>query len=124
MIRGLAIAFILSAPALAQRSINFSWAPGVNDGWAACTSGPACLTGFTLYEITTGTPVNIGTVPQSTTSMVLSPLPSVGSHSYELVQNGSVNGSPVQSSGNPGLVINCRKNAENTGRICVEGKHW
>src|ERR1700689_1566614 len=114
---------LTSSAALAQRSVQFTWAPGSNPGWTPCTSGTYCLTGFTLYEITTGTPVLMAHTLQTTTTYTLTPLPSKGSHSYELVQDGIDGaGAAVQSSGNPGLVINCKK--AGLWRSCSIGKSW
>ena len=106
-----------------QKTILFSWTPGSNPGWTACSSGNWCLTGFTLYEITTGIPVAVAQIPQTSTTYTMSPIPSNGSHSYELVQTGTNgNGSAVQSLNNPGLVVNCRK--AGLWRTCSIGKHW
>lgn len=88
-----------------------------------CSTGNYCLTGFTLYEITTGIPVVIVQIPQTTTTYKMTPLPSKGSHSYEVVQNGlNGAGTPIQSLSNPGLVINCVK--AGLWRTCHVGKSW
>jgi hypothetical protein len=120
----LLLGIILIAPAcLAQKSLHFSWTPGSNPGWTECTSGPYCLTGYTLYETTNGTPVVVASIAQTDASVSISPLPSKGSHTYELVQNGTNEASvPVQSTGNPGIVINCWKSG--SGRTCKSGKSW
>jgi hypothetical protein len=113
----------VSQVSLAQKSITFSWQPGISQGWQPCTSGNYCLTGFTLSEITTGIPVTIANIPQTTLTYNMSPLPSRGSHSYQLAQNGiDGTGTAVQSQGNPGVVINCTKFW--WGRTCSVGKHW
>jgi hypothetical protein len=101
----------------------FTWSQPASSGWQACSSGPYCLTGYVLYEISTGTPVAVATAPEGSLSLTITPQPSIGSHSYELAQTGlDQNGVPVQSTRNTGVVINCRKNG--TGRLCVMGKHW
>ena len=123
--RGLLLSGIMlgAIPTQAQKSILFTWIPGVNQGWTPCSSGHYCLTGFTLYEISTGTPVAVAQIPQTATTYTMSPLPSKGSHSYELVQTGTNGtGAAVQSLKNPGLVVNCRK--AGLWRTCSIGKSW
>jgi hypothetical protein len=114
---------LFSPVSLAQKAIQFTWDPGANPGWTSCTSGTHCLTGYTFYETTTGTPVVLASVPQNTTSYTLSTLPSKGFHTYTVAQNGlNGSGATVQSKGNPGIVINCWKTL--WGRTCKPGKSW
>jgi hypothetical protein len=115
--------FALSLPAFAQHGVTFTWAAGMTPGWTSCTTGSYCLNGFAFYETTSGSPVQLAAVPQTTTSFFLTPLPSKGTHIYTVVQNGlGPSGAPVQSTGNPGIVVNCKKNG--SGRRCVPGKSW
>ena len=117
------IGLLLGRTALAQRSIAFSWNQGTNPGWTACPAGRYCLTGYTFYETTSGIPVALATVSQSSPFFTMIPLPSRGLHIYSVAQNG-INGSgaPTQSTGNPGVVVSCWK--VGTGRNCKIGKIW
>lgn len=117
-----ALLLLVAAPAFAQKGVKFSWTPGANPGWTVCASGNYCLTGYTLYETTSGALVAIASIPQADSSYVLSPLPSAGTHTYELAQDGISGGAPVQSTGNPGAVVNCKKHV--TWRSCSVGKVW
>lgn len=113
---------LLGGSAIAQKAVHVSMAPGINPGWANCTSGTNCLTGFILFETTSGTPVQIASIPQTATTYTMG-YPSAGSHTYELVQGGlNGAGEVVQSEGNPGWVLNCTK--VTGGRKCVLKKQW
>jgi hypothetical protein len=117
------IGLLLGRTALAQRSMAFSWSPGQNPGWTACLFGPHCLTGYTFYETTSGTPFTIATITQDKTSYTMMPIPSVGTHIYSVVQNGTDgNSKPTQSTTNPGIVINCWR--VGLWRTCKPGKSW
>jgi hypothetical protein len=110
---------LLSATACeAQKTVHMTWTQVVSPGWTACASGNYCLTGYTLYEGTSA----LASIPQSSTSYSF-PIPSVGSHVFTLIQNGiDGSGATVQSSGNPGFVVNCWKTI--WGRNCKVGKQW
>lgn len=122
------IAFLLVCPfSFGQASVGFTWNQGASPGWATCPSSSQCLSGYTFYEITTGTPVPLASIPQTGTSFSISPPPSIGSHTYQVAQDGiDSTGKPVQSLNNPGVVIWCSKvfYATGTGRKCVQKKAW
>jgi hypothetical protein len=121
-VRALLAVLLLSGSAWAQKTVTLTWTPGSNPGWN-CVNNVYCLTGFTLYEQTSGAPVAVANAPQTSTSLSFTPPPAVGPHVYDLVQNG-INGSgkPVQSADNPSIVITCWKNSY--GRMCSVGKAW
>ena len=112
---------LLSPVALAQKAIQFQWSAGPSPGWTTCTSGSYCLTGYSLYETTSGSPVLMAVVPQTATSYV-APLPSVGYHLYQVTQNGLVAGNTVHSAGNHTVSVNCTR--VSGWRKCVPGKSW
>lgn len=120
------LALIFLAPAcLAQKTLQLTFTPAVNPGWVACAAGTYCLTGYTLYEMTSGAPVAVAAVPETNTSLSLLPLPSIGVHVYHLVQDGlDGTGSAVQSTGSPNIVVNCWENQEKNGRGCAVGVSW
>lgn len=113
---------LLTPAAQAQKSIHVAWTAGLSPGWADCSTGDGCLTGYTVYETTSGVPVQIASLPQATPSYDL-PSPSVGVHTYAVAQNG-INGKgvAVQSTANPGWVVSCWKTSY--GRACKVGKVW
>src|ERR1700722_15399059 len=116
------IALLSACPlSFGQHGVNFSWQPGPSPGWAVCPSTSNCLSGFTFYEITTGTPVSLAVVPQTTTNFDITPPPTIGSHTYQVVQDAiDSTGAPVQSVNNPGVVIWCYKvNPPTPERKCV-----
>jgi hypothetical protein len=119
----LVLVLVLSGPAFAQKKLEFKWTPTPSPGWTVCSTGTYCLTGFTVYETTTGTPVPVVSAPQTSTTAILSTLPPSGYHSYEVAQNGlnSV-GAPVKSLSNPGVVVNCTRNGPS--RMCRTTKSW
>jgi hypothetical protein len=101
-----------------ERYIQFNWTQGVNPGWTSCTTGKFCLTGYTLYETTSGTPVALVTVNQHHTSYNIG-IPAPGQHTYQLVQNGlNGSGQAVQSSNNPTAVVSCT-HPKGSGRQCT-----
>jgi hypothetical protein len=121
----MAIAFLIALctpRALAQKQLQFKLTQVVAPGWSDCTTGDGCLTGYTIYETTSGVAVQVASVPQTATVYDL-PIPSVGVHTYAVTQNG-INGLglPVQSTGNPGVVVSCWK--VTGGRQCKVGKVW
>lgn len=118
--------FLVSAAAMAQSSVAFKWFPRSTPGYTSCTSGSYCLTGFTLVDSwTLGSTSVVGTYPQSSTGTTVSPMPAVGTHVFTLAQNYTDGqGSAHQTTANPGIVVNCKKNAAKTGRTCSYGKSW
>lgn len=107
---------------LAIKAIQVPIVPAESPGWNDCASGSYCLTGFTLYETTSGSPTPVAVLPQVATTYVMG-YPSAGSHTYEVVQDATNGvGSPIQSTGNHGFVLNCVK--VSGGRKCVLKKQW
>jgi hypothetical protein len=115
---------LLSASASAQKVVTLSWTPGSNPGWTeTCTTNSYCLTGYTLYEMTSGAPVAVASIGQNSTTVSITPPPPVGVHVYTVVQNGlNSAGAAVQSTCNPSIVLNCLKNSY--GRTCRVGQSW
>jgi hypothetical protein len=99
MVRGYAtrtvfwLVFLLAVPALAQSSLVFHWGgnPLNVTAWPPCSKFVAtmCRTGYTLRDVTTtSSPVVISsTITKSALIYTLTPLPSVGTHVYDLVTN-------------------------------------
>jgi hypothetical protein len=85
-----------SAAALAQTTgvagVAFSWSGDGNTSLPGCsaTVTAACLTTFTITDITTASaPLVISsTIPYSTLTYMLTPLPAVGAHTYSLMISG------------------------------------
>lgn len=116
---------LLTVPVFAQNlhSVAFTWSSNAT-GYTNCTTGTYCLVGFTLYDVTSGTPEVVGIFPESSTGYTMPYLPSVGTHIYELAQNSlDGQGNPQQTTGNPGIVVNCWKTSKTT-RVCKFGKVW
>lgn len=98
-------------------SVNFTWSGNGNPNLPACsgTVTNTCLTTFTIADITTAsTPVVISSAIASTaTSYTLTPLPTVGSHTYSLIISGkdqsgnSISSTPVTTTVVvPGITLN------------------
>lgn len=117
---------LLASSAMAQKPVGFTWAARPSPGYTACTSGPNCLTGFTLTDYwTLGDTTVVGHYPQSSTGTTISPTPGIGTHVYTLAQDYTdAQGVPHETTGNPGIVVTCRKNFFRTGRVCSYGKTW
>jgi hypothetical protein len=82
---------LAAVPVWAQSSIVFTWGPNPSNAstWPACSKSVTtmCQTGYTLSDVTTASaPVVISsTIAESAVTYTLTPLPSVGSHVYNLV---------------------------------------
>jgi hypothetical protein len=80
-------------PACAQTSLVFTWAPNPSnaDRWPPCSKSvkKMCRTGYTLIDVTAGSaPIVItSSIARDTSTYRLIPLPSPGSHTYNMVVN-------------------------------------
>jgi hypothetical protein len=80
-------------PACAQTSLVFTWGPNPSNAgnWPPCSKSVKrmCRTGYTLIDVTaTSAPVVItSTIAQDSTTYTITPLPSAGLRTYNLVVN-------------------------------------
>jgi hypothetical protein len=80
-------------PACAQTSLVFTWGsnPSNAGNWPPCSKSvkKMCRTGYTLTDVTaTSAPVVVtSTIAQDSTTYTITPLPSAGLHTYNLVVN-------------------------------------
>jgi hypothetical protein len=80
-------------PACAQTSLVFTWGPNPSNAgyWPPCSKSvkKMCRTGYTLTDVTaTSAPVVItSTIAQDSTTYTITPLPSAGLRTYNLVVN-------------------------------------
>jgi hypothetical protein len=77
--------------ASAQTKVVFAWTPPGTSGWATCnlTATPpvnsGCVKDYALVDVTTSSkPVTVGNPVVTATSFTLTPLPTPGSHIYNL----------------------------------------
>lgn len=87
------LVFLVAVPVLAQSSLVFNWSrnPSSDAAWAPCSKlvKTMCRTGYTLRDVTTVlAPVVVkSTITESALTYTLTPLPSPGTHVYDLVTN-------------------------------------
>lgn len=83
---------LMAMAAFGQSTVQFTWTGTGNPNVPACSSTvkTACLSGYTLTDVTTAaSPVVISsTIAETALTYSESPLPSVGSHTWNLVVNG------------------------------------
>lgn len=98
-----------------QKGVQFTWQAKATAPYKSCAkTGPYCLTGFSLKEIVGGRQTTIGTFAQTAKTFTI-PMPSVGSHTYILYQNGrSATNSSVQSANSPTVQVDCTRAAGKT----------
>lgn len=117
LLTGLILAFTFLTSLAQTGSVNFTWNGNGNPNLPACSASvtSACLTTFTLSDITNASaPVVVSSAIASTaTTYSLTPLPAVGSHTYSLIisgkdqSGGAISSTPVTTTVVvPGITLN------------------